>query len=95
VELETKIGAAYRFSKKENQGYNMDSWIIILMLGVSVFLGLLALIGIMWAIKTGQFDDKEKFLHQVQYDGEDELNDAVKQQAKKELLKKRKEYRPE
>jgi len=73
----------------------MDSWIIILMLGVSVFLGLLALIGIMWAIKTGQFDDKEKFLHQVQYDGEDELNDAVKQQAKKEALKKRKEYRPE
>jgi len=73
----------------------MDSWIIILMLGVSVFLGLLALIGIMWAIKTGQFDDKEKFLHQVQYDGEEELNDAVKQQAKKEALKKRKEYRPE
>ena len=73
----------------------MDSWIIILMLGVSVFLGLLALIGIMWAIKTGQFDDKEKFLHQVQYDGEEELNDAVNQQAKKEALKKRKEYRPE
>ena len=40
----------------------MDSWIIILMLGVSVFLGGLALFGIMWAIKSGQFDDKEKFL---------------------------------
>ncbi|WP_345975146.1 cbb3-type cytochrome oxidase assembly protein CcoS [Sulfurimonas sp. HSL3-7] len=73
----------------------MDSWIIILMLGVSVFLGGLALFGIMWAIKSGQFDDKEKFLNQVQYDGEEELNAAAKQQAKKEALKKRKEYRPE
>lgn len=73
----------------------MDSWIIILMLGVSVFLGGLALFGIMWAIKSGQFDDKEKFLNQVQYDGEEELNAAAKQQSKKEALKKRKEYRPE
>lgn len=74
----------------------MDSWVIIMMLGVSVFLGSLALLGIMWAIRTGQFDDKEKFLNQVQYDGEDELNDAVKQQAKKEALKKKKEaYKPE
>ena len=74
----------------------MDSWVIAMMLGVSVFLGVLALIGIMWAIKSGQFDDKERFLHQVQYDGEDELNDAAKKAAKKEALKeKRKAYRPE
>ncbi|MEJ2499910.1 MAG: cbb3-type cytochrome oxidase assembly protein CcoS [Campylobacterales bacterium] len=74
----------------------MDSWVIIMMLGVSVFLGSLALLGIMWAIKTGQFDDKEKFLHQVQYDGEDELNDAAKQAEKKKAMKKKKEeYRPE
>jgi cbb3-type cytochrome oxidase maturation protein len=59
-------------------------------------LGSLALLGIMWAIKTGQFDDKEKFLNQVQYDGEDELNDAVKQAEKKKAMKKKKEeYRPE
>jgi len=74
----------------------MDSWVIIMMLGVSVFLGSLALLGIMWAIKTGQFDDKEKFLNQVQYDGEDELNDAAKQAEKKKAMKKKKEeYRPE
>ncbi|MEJ2468066.1 MAG: cbb3-type cytochrome oxidase assembly protein CcoS [Campylobacterales bacterium] len=74
----------------------MDSWVIIMMLGVSVFFGSLALLGIMWAIKTGQFDDKEKFLNQVQYDGEDELNDAVKQAEKKKAMKKKKEeYRPE
>ncbi|HHE07417.1 MAG TPA: cbb3-type cytochrome oxidase assembly protein CcoS [Chlorobaculum parvum] len=74
----------------------MDSWVIIMMLGVSVFLGSLALLGIMWAIKTGQFDDKEKFLNQVQYDGEDELNDAAEQEKKKQAMKKKKEgYRPE
>ncbi|MDA3946830.1 MAG: cbb3-type cytochrome oxidase assembly protein CcoS [Helicobacteraceae bacterium] len=74
----------------------MNSSIIILMLGVSVFLGALALFGIMWAIKTGQFDDKEKFLNQVQYDGNEELNAAADQQNKKEALKKKKEgYRPE
>lgn len=74
----------------------MDSWVIIMMLGVSVFLGSLALIGIMWAIRTGQFDDKEKFLNQVQYDGEDELNDAARQAEKKKAMKKKKEaYRPE
>ncbi len=74
----------------------MNSSIIILMLGVSVFLGALALFGIMWAIKTGQFDDKEKFLNQVQYDGNEELNAAADQQKKKEAMKKKKEgYRPE
>ncbi|MBD3801585.1 MAG: cbb3-type cytochrome oxidase assembly protein CcoS [Campylobacterales bacterium] len=74
----------------------MDSWVIIMMLAVSVFLGTLALLGIMWAIRTGQFDDKEKFLNQVQYDGEDELNDAAKQAEKKKAMKKKKEaYKPE
>ena len=74
----------------------MDSWVIVMMLGVSVFLGSLALLGIMWAIRTGQFDDKEKFLNQVQYDGEDELNDAARQAEKKKAMKKKKEaYRPE
>lgn len=74
----------------------MDSWVIEMMLGVSVFLGSLALLGIMWAIKTGQFDDKEKFLNQVHYDGEEELNDAAHQIEKKKAMKKKKEaYRPE
>lgn len=73
----------------------MDSWVIVMMLGVSVFLGSLALIGIMWAIRTGQFDDKEKFLNQVQYDGEEALNDAARKAAKKKAMKQKKEYRPE
>jgi len=78
----------------------MDSWVIIMMLSVSVFLGSIALAGIMWAIRSGQFDDREHFLHQVQYDGEDELNDAAKQVEKKKAMKaamkeKKEAYKPE
>ena len=71
----------------------MDSWVISMMLSVSIFLGAIALIAFLWAIKNGQFDDKEKFLNAAKFDGEDELNDAVNQEKKKEDLKK--QYRPE
>ena len=71
----------------------MDDWIITMMLGASIFLGLLALIAFLWAIKNGQFDDEEKFLNATKFDDEKELNDAVNQEKKREALKK--EYRPE
>lgn len=66
----------------------MDNWVIAMMLGVSVFLGAVALFAFLWAIKNGQFDDEEKFLNAAKFDGEDELNDAIKQEQKKEALKK-------
>jgi cbb3-type cytochrome oxidase maturation protein len=72
----------------------MDSWVIGMMLGVSIFLGGLALIAFLWGIKSGQFDDEEKFLNQALFDGEDSLNDAVRQERKKKALKE-KNYRPE
>ncbi|MDD5156427.1 cbb3-type cytochrome oxidase assembly protein CcoS [Sulfurimonas sp.] len=71
----------------------MDSWVIVMMLGVSIFLGAIALFGFLWAVKNGQFDDEEKFLNGVKFDGEDELNDMAKQEQKKDKLKR--EYRPE
>lgn len=71
----------------------MDNWVIAMMLGVSIFLGAVALFAFLWAIKNGQFDDEEKFLNAAKFDGEDELNDALKQEQKKEALKK--SYRPE
>lgn len=71
----------------------MDSWVITMMLGVSIFLGAIALFAFLWAIKNGQFDDENKFLNAAKFDGVDELNDAVKQERKKEELKKN--YRPE
>jgi cbb3-type cytochrome oxidase maturation protein len=72
----------------------MDSWVVAMMLGVSLFLGGVALIAFLWAIKTGQFDDANRMMNQVQFDDEKELNDAVDQQKKRDSLKK-KEYRPE
>ncbi|MCF6310149.1 MAG: cbb3-type cytochrome oxidase assembly protein CcoS [Sulfurimonas sp.] len=71
----------------------MDNWVIAMMLGASIFLGAIALFAFLWAIKNGQFDDEEKFLNAAKFDGEEELNDAVKQEQKKEALKKK--YKPE
>lgn len=71
----------------------MDSWVIAMMLGASLFLGAIALVAFLWAIKNGQFDDEEKFLNAAKFDGEDELNDAINIERKKEELKKG--YRPE
>jgi cbb3-type cytochrome oxidase maturation protein len=73
----------------------MDSWVIGMMMSVSIFLGSIALVGMMWAIKKGQFDDKEKFLNAALYDDENELNDAVKKEQKRKDAVKKKEYRPE
>lgn len=72
----------------------MDNWVITMMLGGSLFLGGVALIAFLWGIKTGQFDDSNRMMNLVQYDDENELNDAADQQKKKDALKK-KEYRPE
>jgi len=72
----------------------MSSWVIGMMLGASVFLGSIALVALMWAIKKGQFDDKEKFLNGALYDDENELNDAALREKKRASLKK-KEYKPE
>ena len=71
----------------------MDSWVITMMLGASIFLGAIALFAFLWAIKNGQFDDEERFLNAAKFDGVDELNDAVKQEKKREELKKN--YKPE
>ncbi len=72
----------------------MDTGIIAMMMGVSIFLGLIALGAFLWGIKTGQFDDEEKFLNAVKFDGEDDLNDIANQERKRKELKK-KAYKPE
>lgn len=71
----------------------MNDWVIAMMLGASIFLGAVALFAFLWAIKNGQFDDQEKFLNGAKFDGEDDLNDAVNLERKKEELKKN--YKPE
>ena len=72
----------------------MDNWVVAMMLGASLFLGGIALFAFLWAVKNGQFDDEEKFLNAVKFDSEDDLNDAVNQDKKREELRK-KSYKPE
>ena len=71
----------------------MDNWVIAMMLGASIFLGAIALFAFLWAIKNGQFDDEEKFLNAAKFDNQEDLNDAVNVEKKREKLKKA--YKPE
>jgi cbb3-type cytochrome oxidase maturation protein len=73
----------------------MSSGIIAIMIGVSTFLGALGLIALLWGVKTGQFDDENKFLNGAHFDSEEELNDAIKLEKRRKKAKEReKNYRP-
>ncbi len=71
----------------------MSENIIILMIGVSTFLGALGLAALLWGVKTGQFDDQSKFIDAARYDNEEDLQDAAMMEEKKREReeKKRKE----
>jgi cbb3-type cytochrome oxidase maturation protein len=69
----------------------MSEDIVILMIAVSTFLGLLGLLGLIWAVKTGQFDDHSKFIDAVRHDNEEDLRDAVMMEKKREAYKRKKE----
>ena len=69
----------------------MSEDIVILMIAVSTFLGVLGLIGLIWAVKTGQFDDHSKFIDAVRHDNEEDLRDAVMMDKKRDTHKRKKE----
>ena len=60
------------------------------MLGVSTLLGAFGLFALLWGHKTGQFEDKHKFLDGALYDGEEELKDAVMMEEKRKEIEKKK-----
>ncbi|MDR1975620.1 MAG: cbb3-type cytochrome oxidase assembly protein CcoS [Campylobacteraceae bacterium] len=76
----------------------MSPVILAIMIGVSLFLGAFGVFAFLWGLRTGQFDDRSKFLDAVHTDGEDELNEAVMlENRKKEAIKRKEEkkgYRP-
>ena len=77
----------------------MSSWIIAMMLGASILLGGFGLWALLWGIKTGQFDDKNKFLDGALLDSDEALQDAIMmEEKKKKIIQKRKikekGYRP-
>jgi len=69
----------------------MSDTVMILMLTVSTFLGALGLIGLIWAVKTGQFDDQSKFIDAARYDNEEDLRDAAMMEEKKKERKRKRE----
>ncbi len=73
----------------------MSENIVILMIGVSTFLGALGLIALLWGVKTGQFDDQSKFIDAARFDGVEELRDAAMMESKKKEKKEKREKRKE
>ncbi len=76
----------------------MSSGIVAMMLGVSLFLGGIALFAFLWGLRSGQFDDQEKFLNAVKFDNEEDLSSAVEAERKRKELrekKKKRRYTPE
>lgn len=70
----------------------MDAWIVAMMLGASTLLGAFGLWALLWGIKSGQFDDHQKFLDGAQFDSEEALHDAVMlEEKKKKSIEKKKE----
>lgn len=74
----------------------MSEDIVILMIGVSTLLGAIGLLALIWAVRTGQFDDESKFIDATRFDNEEDLKDAVMMDEKRKAHKhkKKKEYRP-
>jgi len=76
----------------------MSEDVVILMISVSTLLGTIGLIALIWAVKTGQFDDHAKFVDATRFDNEEDLQAAIKLEEKKkerrEEIEARKNYRP-
>jgi len=66
----------------------MDDNVVSAMLLVSLGLGSLGLGAFLWGLKTGQFDDANKFLDGALHDSEEDLNVAKKIKDRKDNLKK-------
>ena len=76
----------------------MNSSLLGVMLGASLFLGGIALVAFIWGLKSGQFDDEEKWLGATKFDNEEDLQSAVEAERKKDRLKakkKKEKYMPE
>lgn len=68
----------------------MSEGIVIMMIGVSTFLGAIGLVALIWAVKTGQFDDQSKFIDAARHDNEEDLQDAAMMSEKRKKHKEQK-----
>lgn len=61
----------------------MSTEVLAMMIGVSVLMGACGLFGVLWGLRTRQFEDYRKFLDGAHFDDEDALNDAVRLEQRK------------
>lgn len=66
----------------------MDDNILSLMLFGSLILGGFGVLGFIWGLKTGQFDDEKKFTHGLLFDDEEELRAAARKESRQKEDKK-------
>ncbi|MDR3347974.1 MAG: cbb3-type cytochrome oxidase assembly protein CcoS [Helicobacteraceae bacterium] len=55
---------------------------LTLTLFISIMLGVFGLIAFLWALRSGQFDDEERFTHGALFDSEEDLNAAKDKEEK-------------
>jgi cbb3-type cytochrome oxidase maturation protein len=73
----------------------MSENIVILMISVSTFLGAIGLVALIWAVRSGQFDDHHKFTEAVRHDNEEDLKDAVMMEKKRKAYEEKKRLKEE
>ena len=64
----------------------MSVEIVAFMLGISLILGFFGLLGFLWGLKNGQFDDENKMMEGVLFDTPEDLNKIANQQQKHDFL---------
>jgi cbb3-type cytochrome oxidase maturation protein len=57
--------------------------VLAMMLIVGLIISFAILLVFIWGAKQGQFDDKEKMMSGLLFDSQDDLNDAIKREKKR------------
>mgnify|MGYP004745761659 CR=1 FL=1 len=57
--------------------------VLTMMLIVGLIIRFAILLVFIWGAKQGQFDDKEKMMSGLLFDSQDDLNDAIKREKKR------------
>ena len=60
---------------------------LALTLSVSMALGAIGLVLFIWGLRSGQFDDENKFTHMHLFDNEEDLQAAVEQEEREKKAK--------
>ena len=67
--------------------------LMMLVVGLVVAFAILGMF--IWGAKQGQFDDSEKMMSGLLFDSQEDLNDAITREKKKESLKEDKQSKSE